>query len=117
MDLSTLQLSDALTAAGAVGFAALITGVIAIAKNLRGIGPYIDNGNEPTVAFVLSALVVLGAMAQVVTVLTPQTILVGVVAWYGIATLSMGIHTSSTTVLPIVTTTTPVTTVDPPPAG
>lgn len=102
MDLSTLQLSDALTVAGAVGIAALITGIIALAKNLRGVGPFIDAGNEPTVAFILSALVVIAALASAGTALTLSGIFGGIVAWYGIAAIAMHIHDGSGTVAALV---------------
>jgi uncharacterized membrane protein HdeD (DUF308 family) len=104
MDLSTLQLSDALTAAGAVGVAALIAGVIALAKNLRGIGPWLDAGNEPTVVFVLAALIVIAAVASAGTTVTLPVIFGGFVAWYGIAEVAMAVHDRSNTIAPLVLT-------------
>lgn len=90
MDLP-LTLADVLTVSGAVGSAALITGLIALAKNIRGIGPLIDRGNEPTVAFALSALLVIAAFAARGTY-TPDGAFAAFLAWYGIATIAMGIH-------------------------
>jgi hypothetical protein len=110
VDLSTLQLSDALTAAGAVGVAALIAGVIALAKNLRGIGPWLDAGNEPAVVFVLAALIVAAAVASAGVAVTLPTIFAAFVAWYGIAEVAMAVHDRSGSITPLVLT-------QPPPAS
>ena len=56
--MEDLTLAVVLTAAGATASAALITGLIAIAKQLVVVGPWINADREPTVAFVLSALLV-----------------------------------------------------------
>ena len=87
----TLHLADILTVAGAVGSAALVTGLIAMLKNLRGVGAWLDAGNEPIVAFVISAVLVVVAFVDVGT-RTPEGAFTAFLAWYAIATLSTGIH-------------------------
>ncbi len=86
-----LHLADVLTVAGAVGAAALITGLIAIFKNIRGIGAWIDAGNEPLLAFVLSAVLVVIAFVDAGT-RTVDGAFTAFLAWYAIARLAMGIH-------------------------
>lgn len=90
-DDSTLTLALVLTAAGATVSAGVITGLIAIAKNIVKIGPLIDAGNEPTLAFILSGLLVLVAYLSV-GMFTVQSGFAAFLAWYGIATISMGTH-------------------------
>lgn len=87
----TLHLADVLTVAGAVASAALITGLIAMLKNLRGLGAWLEAGNEPITAFVLSALLVVVAFLDVGT-RTVDGAFVAFLAWYAIARLAMGIH-------------------------
>lgn len=94
-----MHLSDVLTVAGAVGAAALITGVIAIGKNLRGLGPLLDAQNEPTAAFVLSLVLVLVAFVDQAT-FTAEAGFAAFLAWYGIATIAMGIHDQVSARLP-----------------
>ena len=87
----TLHLADILTVAGAVGSAALITGLIALLKNLGRPGAWIDAGNEPIVAFLLSAILVVVAFVDVGT-RTPEGAFTAFLAWYAIATIAMGVH-------------------------
>lgn len=86
-----LTLALVLTAGGATATAAVITGLIAMAKNLAVIGPRIDDGNEPTVAFVLAAVVVILAYVSV-GVINPGSGFAAFLAWYGIAQIAMGTH-------------------------
>lgn len=86
-----LTLAAVLTAGGMTASAALVTTVIAVLKQVRGIGPVIDAGNEPTTAFILSgALVVLAVAAS--GVLTLPAIFTAALAWFGIAQIAMGVH-------------------------
>ena len=80
-----------LTAAGATASAALITGLIAMSKRLVGIGRWINADNEPTVAFLLSAVLVVIAFWNVGE-FTPATGFAAFLAWYGIAQIAMGVH-------------------------
>jgi hypothetical protein len=68
-----LTFAVVLTAAGATASAALITGMIAILKQLVVVGPWIDAAREPTAAFVLSAVLVIVAGASV-GVFTPAAL-------------------------------------------
>jgi hypothetical protein len=86
-----LTFAVVLTAAGATASAALITGLIAIAKQLVVIGPWINADREPTVAFVLSAALVAVAVASV-GVITPAALFAAFLAWFGIAQIAMGVH-------------------------
>lgn len=86
-----LTLALVLTAGGATAAALLITGFIALLKNVVGIGPRIDDGNEPSVAFVLSAVLVIVAYLSV-GLFTPETGFAAFLAWFGIAQISMGSH-------------------------
>lgn len=93
IDTSTLTLVLVLTAAGATVSAALISGLIEMLKHLGSIGTAIDAGNEPTVAFILSAVLVV--IAYVGTLVGPVTIagvFAAFLAWYGIAQIAMGVH-------------------------
>src|SRR5207249_4241601 len=90
-DNQALTLAVILTAGGATAAATLIAGLIALAKNLPGLGTWIDAKNEPLVAYVLAAvLVVLAAVDTHVSGLAGA--FGAFLAWYGIATLSGGIH-------------------------
>ena len=80
-----------LTAAGATASAALITGLIAIAKQLVVIGPWIQADREPTIAFVLSAVLVAVAVLSV-GMSTPTALFAAFLAWFGIAQIAMGVH-------------------------
>jgi hypothetical protein len=86
-----LTFAVVLTAAGATASAALITGLIAMLKQLVSIGPWIKADREPTIAFVLSAVLVTLAVATV-GVITPASIFAGILAWFGIAQIAMGVH-------------------------
>jgi hypothetical protein len=68
-----LTFAVVLTAAGATASAALITGLIAILKRLLVVGPWIDAAREPTVAFALSAALVIVAVVSV-GVFTPAAL-------------------------------------------
>jgi hypothetical protein len=87
-----LSLALALTAAGAPVVAAFITGIVEIlSRTISAI-----EGHEQGLALILSAVVVVAAIADAVgkgtMVIDLGTIFAGVVAWYGIARVSMGIH-------------------------
>lgn len=87
-----LTLAIALTAAGATVVAAFITGIVEILS--RTISAL--KGHEQGAALVLSAIVVVAAVADAVSKATMTldiaTVFAAVVAWYGIARVSMGIH-------------------------
>ncbi len=85
-----LTLAAVLTAGGVTASAALITGVIAVLKSLDVVGPRIS-GNEPTVAFALSAVLVMAAF-WVSGPFTPEGGFAAVLAWFGIAQIAMGVH-------------------------
>lgn len=86
-----LTLAAVLTVAGAVTSAAFITGLIAVLKNLRGIGPILDAENEPTAAALLSGILVVAAYLAYGE-RTPEGAFAAMFAWYAIARLAMGIH-------------------------
>jgi hypothetical protein len=88
--MEDLTFAVVLTAAGATASAALITGLIAITKQLV-VGPWIDAAREPTVAFVLSAALVAVAVVSV-SVFTPAALFAAFLAWFGIAQIAMGVH-------------------------
>lgn len=91
--VSSLSLSLALTAAGAVVFSAFITGITEVLTRPAG-SPL--KGHEQGFALVLSGIVVIAAIADSVSkgtmVIDIGTIFAGIVAWYGIVRVSMGIH-------------------------
>ena len=90
-----LTLDTVLTAGGAVAAAALITGLIEIVKKLL---PIIGARRwEPWLAFVFSLILVVLAFASS-AVQTLETGFWAFLAWYGIATISMGIHDQVTSV-------------------
>jgi hypothetical protein len=89
--MEDLTLAVVLTAAGATASAALITGLIAILKQLVIVGPWIDAAREPTIAFVLSAVLVVLAVASVGT-FTAEALFAAFLAWFGIAQIAMGVH-------------------------
>lgn len=89
--MEDLRFAVVLTAAGATASAALITGLIAIAKQVVVIGPWINADREPTVAFVLSALLVAVAVVSVGT-FTLEALFAAFLAWFGIAQIAMGVH-------------------------
>jgi hypothetical protein len=88
--MEDLTLTVVLTAAGATASAALITGLIAIAKQLVVVGPWINADREPTIAFILSVLLVVVALS--VGVFTPVALFGAFLAWFGIAQIAMGVH-------------------------
>lgn len=92
MDVSQITLDIALTAAGATVVAAFITGIVEILS--RTVGAI--NGHEQGLALILAGVVVVAAIADGVSKATMAidltTIFAGIVAWYGIARVSMGIH-------------------------
>lgn len=105
VDLYHLTLADAFTATGAAGFAVLIVMVIALAKNLRGVGPWLDAGNEPVVVYVLAALVMLGGLAQGgLAAVTGDQILQAVIGWVVISQGAMVAHDLSPMVTGLVLT-------------
>jgi hypothetical protein len=89
--MEDLTFAVVLTAAGATASAALITGLIAILKQLVVIGPWIQADREPTIAFVLSAVLVTIAVVSV-GVFTPTALFAAFLAWFGIAQIAMGVH-------------------------
>lgn len=92
-DTETFTLALALTAGGAVLFAGLTTGVIQVFKTVAN---GIISGHEQLLAFVISAVWVILAMASAVQAnvltLSIESGFAGFLAWYGIARLAMGIH-------------------------
>ena len=89
--MEDLTFAVVLTAAGATASAALITCLIAITKQLVVVGPWIDAAREPTVAFVLSAGLVIVAVVSVGT-FTAEALFAAFLAWFGIAQIAMGVH-------------------------
>lgn len=94
--MEDLTLAVVLTAGGAVAASAFITGFVQILKKLPGLGSFFDNGKESLAAFVLSALLVATAFASTVTDKSATAAFAAVLAWYGIARLSMGIYDDAT---------------------
>ena len=91
-EVNALTLAAVLTAAGAVGAATLITGIISQLKRLPGWGAILDRGNEPTAVLALSALLVVAAYVSTLGTVSAEGVFAAVVAWYGIAELAMAIH-------------------------
>ena len=89
--MEELTFAVVLTAAGATASAALITGMIAILKQLVVVGPWINADREPTIAFVLSAVLVTVAVISV-GVFTPAALFAAFLAWFGVAQIAMGVH-------------------------
>lgn len=81
-----------LTAGGAVASAALITGFVQILKKLPGFGDFLDAGRESLAAFLLSAGLVATAFGATAVDKNLATGFGAVLAWYGIARLSMGMY-------------------------
>ena len=86
-----ITLAVVLTASGATASAAIITGLIAMLKEIVVIGPWIQADREPTIAFVLSAVLVAVAVASV-GIFTPVSLFGAFLAWFGIAQIAMGVH-------------------------
>lgn len=86
-----LTLALVLTAGGATAAAALVSGVVQLLKQL---GSFL-NGRERLAAFILSGLLVVVAVASAVQngtlVLDIASVFAAVLAWYGIARLSMAV--------------------------
>jgi hypothetical protein len=89
--MEDLTFAIVLTAAGATASAALITGLIAILKQLVVVGPWINADREPTIAFALSAVLVAVAVVSV-GVFTAAALFAAFLAWFGIAPIAMGVH-------------------------
>ena len=89
--MDDLTLAVVLTASGATASAAIITGLIAMLKKIVVIGPWIGADREPTIAFVLSAVLVAAAVASV-GIFTPGSLFGAFLAWFGIAQIAMGVH-------------------------
>jgi hypothetical protein len=96
-DPNTITLALVLTAAGATIAAALVTGVVQL---LKQIAPFIGNGRERVTAFILSGILVIVAVASGVQdstiTLSIASVFAAVVAWYGIARLSMAVFADAT---------------------
>lgn len=90
-DVNGLTLQLILTAGGAVAAALLIAGFIELFKKLPVIGPAIDAGREPAVAFLFSALLVILAYAAYGP-FTPEGAFAAFLAFYGIASIAMQAH-------------------------
>lgn len=95
-DETTLTLALVLTAGGAVAASAIITGLVQLLKQL---GNFLD-GRERLTAFLLSAILVIVAMAAGVQdkslTITFQSVFAAFLAWYGIARLSMAVYADAT---------------------
>lgn len=91
-----LTLDLVLTAGGAVASSALITGLIQLLKKLPGLGDFLDGGRESLAAFLFSAALVATAFAATATTKDIAHGFGAVLAWYGIARLSMGIYDDAT---------------------
>lgn len=87
-----LTLDLVLTAGGAVVSAGFITGFIQILKKLPGFGDFLHAGRESLAAFLLSAGLVATAFAATAIEKNMVTGFGAVLAWYGIARLSMGLY-------------------------
>lgn len=92
-DATTLTLALILTAGGAVGAAAIVSGVVEMLKNLA---PTIIGGKEQVTAFFLSGLLVIVAEASAfqsgAITLNIASLFGGFMAFYAIARIAMGIH-------------------------
>lgn len=90
-DDPTLTLALVLTAAGATASAALVSGLVQLLKQIAPL-----SGREKLAAFVLSAALVILAMAAGIQAgtltLSIATGFGGFLAWYGIARLSMAVY-------------------------
>lgn len=91
-DADSLTLALVLTAAGATVAAALVTGLVQLFKTLA---PALSSGKERFAAFILSALLVIVAVASGVQegaiTLSIASLFSAFIAWYGIARLSMAV--------------------------
>lgn len=92
-NLDEVTLGLALTAAGAVVMAALITGIVEILARAL---PQVVTGHEQGFTLVLAAIVVGAAVFDAVNKdvleLDIAVVFAAIVAWYGIARVAMGIH-------------------------
>jgi len=86
-------------------------------KRLVGVGDWISADRESTVAFILSAVLVVGAVLSV-GVFTPASIFAAFLAWFGIAQIAMGVHdTVKSAIAPAAATNATTGPVTPTPAG
>ncbi|MFN8631216.1 MAG: hypothetical protein U0838_13135 [Chloroflexota bacterium] len=97
MGLDSLTLADVLTPAGFVAAAMLITGVIAVLKNVPSFGPWLDAGNEQLLALLLAGvLVVLAVVDAGWAGGGLKGLFQALLAWYGISALTVGTHAAGT---------------------
>lgn len=101
-DGQAFTLALVLTAGGAAATAAVIAGVIALLKNLPGLGTWIDAGREVLVTYVAAAVLVILAAID-----THVSGLEGgfgcFLAWYGICLIASKAHdVASESGLPII---------------
>lgn len=93
VDLNSLTLAALLTTTGATVVAGFVTGLVTVLKNLI---PWVNAGNEPRVAAILAAAIVLllavAAVQAGAFVVGVPLILAIVFGWYGVTRLSMAIH-------------------------
>ena len=90
--MEELTLAAVLTAGGAVAASGLITGLISLLKALPFIGPRIEDGLEPLLAFAFSAVLVSLAYMHTVPEKNVATGFIAFLAWYGVARLAMGFY-------------------------
>jgi hypothetical protein len=91
-ETQVFTLAIVLTAAGAMGAAALIATLIELLKKVDPIGPWIDAKREPGVAFFLSALLVAYAYIFTTPLPDPVNAFAAFLAWVAIARLAMASH-------------------------
>ena len=95
--VSTLQLADVLTPAGSVAAAMLVTGLIALLKNLGTFGAWLDDGHEQVVSLLLAGvLVVLAVVDAGWAGMGLRGLFSAFLAWYGISALTVGTHAAGT---------------------
>jgi hypothetical protein len=92
VDPEQITLGLVLTTGGAAIFAALITGIVEIfSRTISAI-----QGHEQGLVLVLAGVAVVAAIAEAVNQGVLQmgigTVFAGILAWYGVARISMGIH-------------------------
>lgn len=91
-DVNSFTLALVLTAAGATAAAALVSGLVQLFKTLL---PGLSDGKERVAAFILSALLVVVAVASGVQdgtiTINIAALFAAFLAWYGIARLSMAV--------------------------
>jgi hypothetical protein len=92
LNAEEITLGLVLTTGGAAIFAALITGIVEIfSRTITAI-----HGHEQGLALVLAGITVIAAIAEAVNQDVLEmgigTVFAGILAWYGVARISMGIH-------------------------